>query len=131
MTKLLGELGDDARDLGICGGAVACVPMNALQCQPQLDTNSFNRKVYSGNFLKSLKPKAELQHTRFPDRFDIERVRAASTLGDFDEAFIAPVYGFKDKEVGRLGGRASYGCNPCSPTARARCGHVARFLRQC
>jgi len=52
MTKLLGELGEGARDLGIVGGAVACVPMNALQCQPTLDLNAFNRKV---KCLKSLK----------------------------------------------------------------------------
>jgi predicted alpha/beta-fold hydrolase len=25
-------------------------------------------------------------------------VQAAATLGEFDDAFIAPVYGFKDKE---------------------------------
>lgn len=33
MAKLLGELGDAAPALGICGGAVACVPMNSLECQ--------------------------------------------------------------------------------------------------
>jgi len=48
MTKLLGELGEGASDVGIYGGAVACVPMNALQCQPTLDNNAFNRKVDSG-----------------------------------------------------------------------------------
>ena len=99
MTKLLGELGEEARELGIIGGAVACVPMNALQCQPKLDCDVFNRKVYSNNFLKSLVPKAERQHRRFPGRFDIDQVRAASTLGDFDDAFIAPIYGFRDKQA--------------------------------
>lgn len=29
--------------------------------------------------------------------FDLEAVRAASTIGEFDEAFIAPIYGFQDK----------------------------------
>jgi hypothetical protein len=48
MTKLLGELGEGASDVGIYGGAVACVPMNALQCQPTLDNNAFNRKVDYG-----------------------------------------------------------------------------------
>jgi hypothetical protein len=39
-------------------------------------------QVYSGNFLKSLKPKAERQYQKFKDRFDIEKVRAAKTLGN-------------------------------------------------
>ena len=77
---------------------MACIPANAVECQPTLDDNAFNRRVYSGNFLKSLKPKAERQHARFPGLFDLDRVRNATTLGDFDDAFIAPVYGFKDKE---------------------------------
>jgi hypothetical protein len=39
-------------------------------------------QVYSGNFLKSLKPKAERQYQKFKDRFDIEKVRGAQTLGN-------------------------------------------------
>ena len=38
MAKLLGELGEGAAELGIVGGAVACVPMNSLECQVDLDT---------------------------------------------------------------------------------------------
>ena len=49
MTKLLGELGEDAVKYGILGGAVACVPTSDNSA---IDGNDFNRKVYSGNFLK-------------------------------------------------------------------------------
>ena len=82
---------------GIYGGAVACIPICAIECAQPLDDNVFNRKVYSGNFLKSLKPKAERQHALFPGRFDIEHVRNATTIGDFDDAYVAPIYGFRDK----------------------------------
>jgi len=31
------------------------------------------------------------------DGFDIERVRSCTTIGEFDDAVVAPVYGFSDK----------------------------------
>lgn len=34
---------------------------------------------------------------RFSDAFDIEKVRNCHTIGDFDDAYIAPIYHFKDK----------------------------------
>lgn len=44
-----------------------------------------------------MKAKAEKQIVRFPNAFDIEAVRACNTIGDFDEAYIAKIYGFRDK----------------------------------
>lgn len=47
-----------------------------------------------------MKKKAERQYLQFgtenPDFIDIKAIRACSKIGDFDEAFIAKVYGFKD-----------------------------------
>ncbi len=96
ILKYLGELGDNALSLNVIGGIATCVPFNPIECQPKLDTG-FNRAIYSENFLKTLKEKAELKIKRFPDAFDIETVRQCKTIGDFDQAFIAPIYGFKDK----------------------------------
>lgn len=31
------------------------------------------------------------------DAFDIERIRNATSIGEFDDAYIAAIYGFKDK----------------------------------
>jgi predicted alpha/beta-fold hydrolase len=42
-------------------------------------------------------PKAEAQHKRFPDAFDIEAVRNCTTIGEFDDAYIARIYNFKDR----------------------------------
>lgn len=47
--------------------------------------------------METLKRKGEVQIARFPGAFDIEAVRAAKTVGDFDDAFIAKIYGFADK----------------------------------
>lgn len=47
--------------------------------------------------METLKAKAELEHKQFPHSFDIEAIRACDTIGAFDEAYIARIYGFKDK----------------------------------
>ena len=101
MCKFVGELGDGARDRGVYGAAVANVPFVPEDGEVLLG-RGFNKLVYSGNFLKSLKPKAEKQAKMLADRgdpvpFDIEQCRKATTIGEFDDAFIAPIYGFADK----------------------------------
>jgi predicted alpha/beta-fold hydrolase len=98
ILKYLGELGDRAsKDLNIIGAVATSVPFDPLASQPKLD-QGFSRAVYSENFLKTLKAKAELKILRFPGSFDIEAVRRCKTIGDFDQAFIAPVFGYLDKE---------------------------------
>lgn len=118
ILKFLGEKGDRvSAENGIVGAAVTCVPFVPELGSPRLDTG-FNRVVYSGNFLKNLKPKAQKQVDKlgaeaFPPRFDLERVLATTTLGEFDDAFIAPIYGFKDKfEYYRTQGSFSGGFLP-------------------
>ena len=44
-----------------------------------------------------MKSKAERQIVQFPGVFDIEAVRKSTTIGEFDDHFIAKIYGFKDK----------------------------------
>ena len=65
--------------------------------QKKLDGGTFSRMVYSNNFLRSLKAKARVQHAMHPTAFDIDAINRCTTIGDFDEAYIAPIYGFKDK----------------------------------
>jgi predicted alpha/beta-fold hydrolase len=94
--KFLGELGDLALDRGVYGAVACCVPFDPVASQDKL-AKGFNKAVYSGNLLRSLKKKAELKIKAFPGTFDIESIRQCSTIGDFDEAFICPIYGFRDK----------------------------------
>ena len=53
-------------------------------------------RIYQDNFLATMKPVAAEKHQRFPGLFDAPRVAAATTLMEFDDAFTAPVHGFKD-----------------------------------
>lgn len=98
ILKYLGELNSGAWETrNIFGAAVSCVPFDPVATQKKTDGVAFNRIVYAQNFLRSLKAKAEDQILKHPGSFDIERVRVATTIGEFDDAFIAPIYGFKDK----------------------------------
>ena len=54
----------------------------------------FNRFSYMRMFLRSMKPKALQKIAQFPGLADAERVRAARTLYEFDDAYTAPVHGF-------------------------------------
>eukprot|EP01041_Mallomonas_annulata_P004691 gene4691-9299_t len=95
ILKFLGELGEEAWNRNIKGAAVTCVPFDPVACQSKIDVG-FNRAVYSENFLQSLKRKAERKHLKFPGVFDIEAVRKCRTIGEFDDIFIAKIYGFKN-----------------------------------
>ncbi len=56
----------------------------------------FNRLVYTRMFLRTLKPKAIALARRHPGLADVARIAAARDLHAFDDAFTAPVHGFKD-----------------------------------
>lgn len=44
-----------------------------------------------------MKAKGEKENKRFPGMFDIDAMRAATTIGEFDDLYIAKIYGFSDK----------------------------------
>jgi predicted alpha/beta-fold hydrolase len=56
----------------------------------------FNRLVYTRMFLHSMKPKALQKLKQFPGLFDRDALLASRNLYDFDNAFTAPLHGFKD-----------------------------------
>lgn len=56
----------------------------------------FNRLVYARMFLRSMQPKAAAKWRQFPGLFDLDAVLTARTLFDFDNAFTAPLHGFRD-----------------------------------
>ncbi|CAE7239157.1 yheT [Symbiodinium sp. KB8] len=100
ICKLLGELGEDVASLGIKGAAVCSVPFMPEVCSAAMDDGM--GRLYAWNFLKSLKPKAEakaeiLKARGEPVPYDLEKTLQAETIGDFDDACVAPLYGFKDK----------------------------------
>ncbi|GMI15345.1 hypothetical protein TrLO_g10515 [Triparma laevis f. longispina] len=102
ILKCLGELGQDAIKLNVKAASLLCVPFDCTLCQPKLDASGFNKNVYSRNFLKTLIQKTELQYynglMEGVDGFDIERVRRCTTIGEFDNSVVAPIYNFSNKQ---------------------------------
>ena len=73
------------------------IPFDLVQSGAKID-KGINRLLYAKNFLSTLKQKAERQHKSFPKTFDIEAIRKCSTMGEFDNEFIAKIYNFHDKD---------------------------------
>jgi hypothetical protein len=53
-------------------------------------------RLYTRMFLQSLKPKVLAKARLHPGVFDVRRVRAARTMRQFDDAVVAPLFGFAD-----------------------------------
>ena len=62
-------------------------------CWPRHISHGVSR-VYERHFLRSLRRKAMAKLAHYPDLCSPERVAAARTLLDFDDAVTAPVHGF-------------------------------------
>jgi predicted alpha/beta-fold hydrolase len=58
----------------------------------------FNRLVYTRMFLKTMKPKALRKLAQHPGLFDRDALTRARDLYEFDNAFTAPLHGFKNTE---------------------------------
>ncbi len=53
-------------------------------------------KLYTYNFLKTMKVNAQQKHVRFPGSFDLDVMLASKTLGQFDNVVTAPLHGYRD-----------------------------------
>ena len=75
--------------------AVAAVsaPLDLAAGAAAID-RGFNRLVYARLFLSTMKPKALAKLAQHPGLFDAKALRAATTIGAFDDAFTAPLHGF-------------------------------------
>jgi predicted alpha/beta-fold hydrolase len=93
LLKYLGEAGKSAPDR-IAAAAAVSVPFD-LERGSRFISQGFSR-VYDRHFLRSLRRKAEAKLLRFPDLFDVDALRRARTIYDFDDVITAPVHGFAD-----------------------------------
>eukprot|EP00978_Attheya_sp_CCMP212_P015829 scaffold40970_cov49-Attheya_sp.AAC.2 len=104
VLKALGELGDAAHTLyNVRGAAVTGAPFDLERNSAIFNGDQFfNRYIYSPNFLKTLRNRAQDQLAQFcdndpnTDQFDFPRCMEAPTVAEFENGFIAPVYGFRD-----------------------------------
>ena len=92
LMKWLGEQGAAANQV-IQAAAAVSPPMDVGACGAWLDQGA-NRSVYTQHFLRTMKLQSEARLERFPGLFDATRMRAASTLREFDDTVTAPLHGF-------------------------------------
>jgi hypothetical protein len=93
LLKWLAEQGSHASRL-IDAAAAVSPPLDLAAANVAL-SSGFNR-IYARYFLQTLIPAALAKARRFPGLIDVERARAARTLGAFDDAVTAPLHGFRD-----------------------------------
>ncbi|HEX2540648.1 MAG TPA: alpha/beta fold hydrolase [Caldimonas sp.] len=55
----------------------------------------FGRQVYTRMFMRTMTRKALVKLGQHPGLFDVERLRAARDLREFDDVFTAPLHGFR------------------------------------
>ena len=90
LLKWLGERGEAA---GIVAAAVAVSPPQDLHAGAIALSRGFNR-LYTENFLRTLRSKSLAMLERHPGLFDPRRVAASRDFFDFDEHVTAPLHGF-------------------------------------
>jgi hypothetical protein len=91
LLKWLGERGTDA---GFVAAAAAVSPPQDLHAGAIALSKGFNR-LYTANFLKTLRAKSLAMLDRHPGLFDRARVAASRDFFDFDELVTAPLHGFE------------------------------------
>lgn len=92
LMKWLGEQGPTAATV-INAAAAVSPPMDVAACGAWLDQGA-NQKVYTQHFLRTMKQQSEARLAQFPGLFDRTRMRAATTLREFDDTVTAPLHGF-------------------------------------
>ncbi len=92
LLKWLGERGADAAF--VAAAAAVSAPQDLLAGATAL-SRGFNR-VYTRNFLATLKRKSLLKLEQHPGLFDRERMLAARDFFGFDNDVTAPMHGFRD-----------------------------------
>jgi predicted alpha/beta-fold hydrolase len=93
LLKWLAREGSVAGSL-LSAAAVISAPMDLMTAGHRL-SSGINR-VYGRHFLRTLRTKAFEKLARFPDFARFRRVSAARSLRAFDDAYTAPVHGYRD-----------------------------------
>lgn len=96
LMRWAGEVGA-AAPFQLKALAAVCAPLD-LACSGKAMGKGFNRYVYTRMFLRSMVPKALSKLQQHPGLFDAAQVTSARTLYDFDNAFTAPLHGYRSTE---------------------------------
>lgn len=95
VLKLLGEGGDGLLP-EIKAGIGVSVPCDLTDSCISL-SRGLNR-LYTRNFLGTLKAKIKAKHERWPELFDISGLESITTFKEFDDRYTAPIHGFLSAE---------------------------------
>lgn len=91
LLKWLGEQGAAAPRQVVAAAAVS-VPFDLERGARQIERGA--ARVYTKHFLQTLRQKALAKLSADPGAFDADRLRAATSLFEFDDAVTAPLHGF-------------------------------------
>ncbi len=94
LLKYLGETGGNGSSPVVAAAAIS-VPFDLVAGTRALESGRMGR-IYTGYFLRSLREKALAKRRLLESALDLERVLAARTLREFDDAATAPLHGFPD-----------------------------------
>ncbi|MSQ52208.1 MAG: alpha/beta fold hydrolase [Betaproteobacteria bacterium] len=95
LLKYLGEAGSGAKKL-IRAAVSVSAPLD-LMVSGEVLGRGFAR-IYSAEFLRTLKRKSAEKASRFPGVFDAALMRRARTLREFDNVVTAPLHGYRDTD---------------------------------
>ncbi len=93
LMKLLGEYGQGAPET-LRAAVVVAPPYDLTNCAAHLDSPSLF--FYREWLLRTLRAKALAKIAAFPGVADAGAIRSARTFFAFDEAYTAPIHGFKN-----------------------------------
>ncbi len=92
--KFLGELGGSPGL--VCGGAGISVPCDLQAAAQQMAGPAC--ASYMRRFLRDMGDKMRAKARQFPGRIDLAPLEGMTTFQEFDDAYTAPLHGFRDAE---------------------------------
>lgn len=80
----------------VSAGAAVSVPFDLAAGARALERSWLGRKAYTRYFMRTLVPKTLGKSQVLAERVDLDAVREARTIREFDDALTAPLHGFRD-----------------------------------
>ena len=95
VLKYIGERGETIHP--IIQRAVAFSTPCDLACSSH-ELSKWQNRIYMERFLKTLRAKIKVKHSKFPGSLDISDISKIRNFAQFDGRFTAPIHGFESAE---------------------------------